>query len=353
MKSKRHILGSAILGVSLLSSATLYAATPAAPATLCVNGKCASADGNWHKWHPGHYLLVYKNAPNQNFDKIFDQPNFLGAQARYQWKDLEPRKGVYDFSIIENQLNYLQAHNKRLIIEVRLNEVPTYLTTDPIYKGGKWATDGNWGGITRFWDAAVMDRIIALWQALGKRFDKEPYVEAVNTDGTATGFGSNVPPDYTADKDFEQRKRHLAAAIKAFPHTVVIRYIDYGAHVKDLMQYARDAGAGAGAPDIMPDGRNKIDSFKTGFAGQMPLGQAVQTPELCQSGTGRFLPEQIYRYGVDTLKLNYMFWIEQTTRCDTATKKYSFQYGIIPTVNKHQGAINTSCPDNIKPCKTN
>jgi len=216
--------------------------------------------------------------------------------------------------------------------------------------GLTYPTAGRWAQIAKYWLPEVMDRIIALWQAIAAEFDTDPYLEGVNTDSTATGSAKNSP-DFNWPDNVVQLKRQYDAMTAAFDKTVVTVYVDYASgYEQELIDYARSIGAGTGAPDVQPDGKNSIDSYKSQMQGLMPLCQAVQTPELCSGSTGVFTPEQIYQYAMNTLHLTHMYWIAQSTACDTSTQKYSFQYGIIPTVNNHNGFTYSSCPANLPSC---
>ena len=59
---------------------------------------------------------------------------FKGAQIMYSWRDLEPEKGKYDFSILQQDYEYLKKYNKKLFVtlqDVTFNPkhkaVPDYL----------------------------------------------------------------------------------------------------------------------------------------------------------------------------------------------------------------------------------
>jgi len=72
----------------------------------------------------------------------------------------------------------------------------------------------------------VMDRLIALVQALGQHYDAEPYFEAVDFQEDATiaqaasAYGAN--PLYSDDAWLAQLERLLPAATAAFPHTSIV-----------------------------------------------------------------------------------------------------------------------------------
>ena len=64
---------------------------------------------------------------------IHDHPfikvqRIIGAQIMYSWKQLEPKRGEYDFSIIYEDYNYLLSHGKELFIQFQ------DVTFDPKYK---------------------------------------------------------------------------------------------------------------------------------------------------------------------------------------------------------------------------
>lgn len=350
----------------LFTSSLVHAATTPPPpvSRLCLEpqGNCASTasttapETTGTKWNPGHYMLVYFNTPQSIYDDIFSEPNVKGVQVRYYWSELETEKGVYDFSKIESDLRYLEAHGKRLVMQLQdrrsakstIQFVPDYLLNDPIYKGGIYNT------MPRLWDPVVMDRMIELGKALGNRFDKEPYFEALNFPATAPGFFGDVkaPSDYTRSKYAEQIKRRLAETKAAFPHTNVIQYADFLiGEISGIIEQAYNVGAGTGAPDIIPNDPAEGDIVRRDYIDLSPVGQAVQAPELCGK-EGCNLPQDLYNYAVNKQKINYMFWIRFGTSKDTATEKYSWKYGILPTINENP-RTNETCPTQIAPCITN
>lgn len=73
-------------------------------------------------------------------------------QVVYNWSALEKAKDEYDFSQIEQDLNYLNRLNKKLFIQIqdrffepKHKNVPQYLLQDSIYKSGITAQYDNSG----------------------------------------------------------------------------------------------------------------------------------------------------------------------------------------------------------------
>jgi hypothetical protein len=311
------------------------------------------------KWNPGHYMLMpmgeNQAARLKYFDQIADERVIKGAQVQYLWGQLEPQKDRYDFSVIEADLERLRAHGKQLVIVVidrsfgsgTKKIVPEYLLTDSQYGGGIVKTRA--GQSARIWDAAVMDREIALYQALGRRFDEDPHVEGITGGETAMGFGSARPPDFTTDALATQLNRWIGSVRAAWPHTNVFLVSNFlSGHLKDLIGECARNRCGAGGPDVLPPPSNGTDGDKilTGassdvdYRGRMPIAYAVQSPEL--GGTkGTFTPAQLFDHAYKTLHANYIFWTRNTWEGGAEQK---WTTGILPYLRSIDGKIHTECP---------
>lgn len=285
------------------------------------------------KFHPGHYMLVWNSSGKRTFDKIKDNPNILGVQKRYEWFELEPKKGEYDFSEIERDLSYLLSIGKRLVIQIQSKgheiPVPEYTRTEE-YDGGYFEGTGfnkKPHYYAMRWNEKVVEREIALLKALGERFDDEPFIEALVLDETSVGI-RKVPkdgpwnkrrwqdPSYTPKKYSDGLMAVMSGAKQAFPNTVVIQYMNYLAggpkHLADIAAHAYRIGAGIGGPDIKIDRKMPSYRYYEQYAGKMPLGAAVQwdnyvwkNPRTDEVAT----TEEIMRFGLKELHLDYMFWI--------------------------------------------
>ncbi len=147
-------------------------------------------------------------------EKLRDSTSFLetpaleGAQVAYTWRELEPRKGAYDFSAIREDLAFLTARRKKLFVQfqdvsfspTRIN-VPEYLLREKQYHGGadrEYADEGGAqahpvvvGWTARRWDPAVQQRLRKLLDALGKAFDGQ--IEGINFAETAVDVVESGP----------------------------------------------------------------------------------------------------------------------------------------------------------------
>ena len=75
----------------------------------------SQAQNSSHKFHPGHYVAV---GPYFDLSEIrhLSEPAIQGVNKRYLWRTLEPVKGAYDLSWIEQDLEYCATHGKQLVV---------------------------------------------------------------------------------------------------------------------------------------------------------------------------------------------------------------------------------------------
>jgi hypothetical protein len=112
---------------------------------------------------------------------------FMDTYTRYEWKDLELAKGVYDFSKIRNDIAAAKAKRAKhsfavmavnsfstesILPAYMMQEVPgSYCGYDPEYTKTGWEVDRVW---VPDWDSSqFIERARALVQALGKEFNSD------------------------------------------------------------------------------------------------------------------------------------------------------------------------------------
>jgi len=369
------------------------------------------------KWHPGHYLFT---AHVRTYDSLWTnetiKKNFLGIQMKFDWGPMENQKDAYDFSQIDNVLAYMQKMNakynttKRLVIQMgdkifnggSTYEGPAYMSFDQgnTYEGGYFQADTRGGWAVKNWVPAVNDRWQKLIMQLGNRYDANPLVEGIvfsetivhkgtgvdagrkggrknninmnqDDDGGDVSGGGDPHTSYSGAlsnsgydvNQYEQIiKSNLAVAKKAFPHTVIIQYMNKftgndgrpatnsPALLEDLANYAAQIGVGVGGPDLQAPGREgqhsqAFPAFQA-HAGQIPLGVAAQGSEYEQEA---YTAQKLFDFGVGgnqqsysddiTLHLNYIFWTVE----DNHTVVH-FTTDVVPVVNAENARINSAFP---------
>jgi len=277
-------------------------------------------------------------------DSFLNTEEFIGAQLKYTWRELEPCKDYYDFSNIRSDLNFLERHGKTLFIQIqdvtfdtiRVN-VPQYLLEQPEYNGGvaiQYLTDDNDsiisqdGYIARRWDSAVAQRFYKLLHELGKQFDGK--IEGINLPETSVGFGNSgklFPDGFTPWIYREAILKQMKVVKEAFPNSVVIQYanfmpgewlpLDDNGYLESLYRFAAENKIGMGGPDIKiyrAAQMNHSYKFLKKYSNQIKTGIAVQwgnyevtNPKTQQEVTVK----EIYDFGYDELGVDYIFWCTQ------------------------------------------
>jgi hypothetical protein len=326
------------------------------------------------KWNPGHYMASYNvlfggstiSKVQAELDDLDNHDAILGYRVYITWAELEPTKGNYDFSLLDAILQRLKTgYNKpkRLVIylwlyyqgSMRSNDariLPLYVQSDPTYgaspvagRYGWWGKNSNGESTGQYAPALyyppLMDRLIALVQALGKRYDGDPNVEAIQFMENATIAQSaarlgSLDPNYSDAAWLAQTQRMLTAAKAAFPHTNVVMDNSYFLHASfgiALTQWLAANRMSLGAPDTW--GQSGLDTYGTthqndgletyfgasNFGGtdlrsKMPLMMAIESPEL--QGTyfakygGPWTPTDMIAALNRTYGASYAFWTRMT-----------------------------------------
>lgn len=297
------------------------------------------------KWNPGHYAetQTYGYIPSSAVTDISTLPDVQGIVQRYNWSTLEPSRGKYDFSAIHSDLAKLRPYGKRLVVLLMDRSwagtstaaLPGYLATEPNSNNGIVLKPNNAGVIARIWNAAVMDRMIALSAALAAEFDDEPLFEGLRFEEITPGMSpgaTGVPTDYTVAALISQWTRLATASRQHWSRTNVffntntlggitgpLKIIEHGYQI---------GGIGAGGPDVLPPGADdhKISGdrvitrtpdttrgddpakFIRDYRGRVPIFHSVQTPAL-GGKEGTFMPAELADYAILGAGDTHLAWV--------------------------------------------
>lgn len=315
---------------------------------LCVNSIAYSQD-------PLPQLFLFLGGDAAGFYKsALEKPCVSGAQIIYSWKQLEPEKGIYDFSKIEKDLIFLKKIHKKLFVQIQdrsfaptIFNVPDYIREDKIYHGGvarqyDFPGEGKpltTGWVARVWDPAVRKRFNLLIQKLALQFDGKIY--GINLPETAADFDeNNLPADFTAEKYFHAELKNISAVKNAFHKSIVIQYVNFFPgewnndhhYMSKLFAYAAEHEIGLGGPDIVP---YKIAHMKNSYPffhdrkGKLLAGMAIQEPDYTYKNpkTGdyyKFL--DFYNFSREYLGASILFW---------NTQEPFFSEQLQPRLNSH------------------
>lgn len=272
---------------------------------------------------------------------IHDHPflkveRFAGAQIMYPWKQLEPEKGIYDFSAVKEDYEYLLSHGKKLFIQLqdatfnpKYVGVPDYLLTDEFDKGAVPQLNDNGdiaGWVTKRWDPKVQERFALLLEALGKEFDGK--IEGINLQESAIGVSSSVDSAFSPDGYARGLKVNMLALKRAFPSSVTMQYANFmpgewlpgddKGYLRSVYRYGEEIGVGLGGPDLMFRRKGQLNHtiammHEGNFS--VPLGIAVQDGNyIGETGTDSIktvrenIVPVLHAFAMDFLRVDYMFW---------------------------------------------
>ncbi len=270
---------------------------------------------------------------------LLDTDRFEGAQIMYSWADLEPRKGVYDFSDIKKDIAYLDHHGKALFIQLqdasfwRSNiPVPKYLRSDDFDGGATEQFHDNGqpeGWVAKRWSPAVQARFQELLVALGQEFDGK--IAGINLQETAIGVSPDTDPSFSAELYFEGVKANMQALALAFPNTTKLQYANFmpgewlpwedEGYLSGVYQHGEAIGVGLGTPDLLMERKPQLNHplammHEGDFS--VPLGIAIQdgnyvgkTNSNEVQGNRVSLVPKLHAFAHDFLRVDYMFWVNQ------------------------------------------
>lgn len=368
----QYILAFALLFTTSFPAVS-FAAAPVVPGGLCIETpegiQCAVAAPvvanptiiapktvNPQNFHPGYYMLVGPNDGTFTFDRIKGNPDFLGVKKVYTWKKLEPAEGQYDFSQIESDLAYLQSIGKRLWIEIRWTTwTSAYPPESPSYmwRNSKYGCDsGYYGSYARSvalggwllcsWNANVQARVAALYNALGSRFNSEPYFEGLNVGETSTGYPGDTNAavwGYSATNEANAFKANALAAKRAFPSKTVVQQINYAAF--DLTAFASwlvANGIGLGTPDVYTNKPTNsvvtvIYPLMKASQGAVPIAPDVQWSNYVDNSTAlgdSNVAETTLKGAITMITPHYLFWENREPFLTDMVVPSVRNYGMLP-----------------------
>ena len=269
--------------------------------------------------------------------QILERPDIGGVQIVYNWRQLEPEKGKYDFSAIEKDLATATSLKKKLFIQVQdrffeptAKNVPDYLMADSVYDGGLAPQFDNpgenkpvgYGWVAMQWNPAVRHRYQSLLAALAKAFDGRVY--GINLPETAIDLSTKKPPTgFSCDAYFNAEMENLAFARKAFSTSKVVQYVNFWPcewdndhhYMSRMFAYAADNHVGLGGPDIIPGRKGQMKNsypFFNRYKGKLAfVGMAVQEPTLTYKNPRTkkpFSKDEFVKYAEDFLGADVVFW---------------------------------------------
>lgn len=294
-----------------------------------------------------HFMYFARGRERIHDHLLLKTKKIAGAQIMYPWVLLEPEKGLYDFSIIREDYEYLLSYGKKLFIQLQdatFNAayvgIPAYLLTEE-YDGGsapKFHDNGKQDGwVAKRWNPGVQKRFALLLEALGNEFDGK--VQGINLQESAVEVDGKSDPSCTPKRYAESLKSNMLALKKAFPRSTTMQYANFmhggwlpwedNDYLRSIYRYGEKIGVGLGSPDLMVQRRGQLNhalAMMHEIEFSVPLGIAVQDGNyIAKTGADedydenndyglderRNLVPLLYAFAKDFLKVKYIFWVDQ------------------------------------------
>lgn len=338
-----------------------------------VNAAGPEAGTGTIKWNPGHYVTFSSDTTDDEIDarleEIRDLP-FKGIVVRAFWKQLEPRKDVYNFRRIDRHLNLAASEGKRFFLLLSTRNfrsgvvAPDYLRA-PLFDGGVYqfsSIKGTRGENITLWDANVRNRLALLIKALARRYDGHPYFEGIILSETAFGQPVSEISEEKRTAYYSNLLRIDTATRAAFTRTVVIQFINFphqrtGALVENML----NKGIGFGSPDVFledEDHEKYVYPYNDRVQRRIPIGMQIESDSYihrCVDCPFEPAPvKDLYLFARDRLHSNYVFWeYVQEPWYDAWTKvKALFRSPDFPAADP-AGGLATACPRRYAACVSN
>ena len=294
-----------------------------------------------------HFIYFAGDRESVRNHPFLDIARFDGAQIRYLWKQLEPQRDEYDFSIITDDYNYLSEHGKQIFIQLadatfspKRIAVPEYLLSEEFNGGAIYQRDDAGqpeGWVAKRWNPAVQERFALLLEALGREFDGR--IEGINLGESSIGVSNEFDSTFTPEIYAAAVKTNMLAMKKAFPASTTMQYANFmpgewlpwedRGYLRSIYEYGEEIGVGLGGPDLMVQRKGQLNhTIAMMHEGDftVPLGIAVQDGNYIgmtgadkeyseNSDTGvdgrKNIVPMLHAFAKDFMKVNYMFWTYQ------------------------------------------
>ncbi|WP_227267456.1 hypothetical protein [Roseobacter weihaiensis] len=286
-----------------------------------------------------HFVYFARDRDAVRGHPLLTSARFEGAQIMYPWRQLEPQRGVYDFSEIRADIAYLNSFGKMLFLQLQdasfnpdFKPVPDYLL-DAAYGGGVTAqyldTGEIEGWVAKRWSPEVQARFAALLDALGAEFDG--VIAGINLQESIIGVSMETDPSFSPAPYAEALKTNMRALKTAFPSVTTLQYANFmpgewlpwedEGFLRGIYAFGEEIGVGLGAPDLMVQRKGQLNHALAMMHEQSftaPLGIAVQDGNyIGQTNTQKRVTDRqnivplLHAFADDFLKVDYMFWSNQ------------------------------------------
>jgi Beta-galactosidase len=315
------------------------------------------------KWNPGHYAV--SSAHNlRHLDKTLGEIGkyafVKGVVIRTSWPQIESAKGVYNFAALDTAIAHAAAKGKRVFIMLGTKSfstgeraAPDYVRTAE-YGGGTYKIAikrGGYGENITLWNTKLRDRLIALNQALGARYNANNNVEGLIFNETALGMAVKPVSAELQQTYFTNLAQVNIATKVSFANTTVIQYMNAPMkYVPALWNLVTANQVGAGGPDVYLNDKS-LDKLLPNYAaaaGHVPIGVQVEPASYrATMHAGPFNPPPVadlYSFARSRMFSNYIFWVPDLSEPHTPWPKVLNMFDSATFPKDSTGGLASACP---------
>jgi len=279
---------------------------------------------------PGHYL--FPNDGTSSIDTMLDSVSsgLQGFVKRWDWKELETSKDVYDFSEVQSDLTALRDVDMQLAVMIQLRSfkdsehfLPQYL----IDSGYEMHCDENTGYAPKRWEPEVTARLGLLHKAMAEAVDSYTNFEGVTTQETSQGFTSAqlYSNSYTPELYRDALISINADASTYFNQSKVFWFFNF---ISDNNGYTANVASAAialgnviiGGPDVLQDNtgvQTHVSPRYIAFKDVLDTFGSFQNVSYAESDASRggqlYSMQEQFDYAVNSWQIDYAFWNRRTT----------------------------------------
>jgi hypothetical protein len=222
----------------------------------------------------GHYFATNSNDTPADAAMLCEQPGVKGIVWRRTWKEVEPRRGEYDFSSFTQVLKAIAgSRNPRcqlwLFIEFKSFASSPIKNPCPVYLQANYSalnSAGNGAATCFMWEPFVIGRYVAMMQAAAARYDGNPRVEGLILQESALSLNGVYSQDvadggtYTPEAWRNGLIRLINRCSEAFPHSRCLSFLNF---LRGGQHYLYDVSAAISSvpnnqacfsgPDVLPN----------------------------------------------------------------------------------------------------
>jgi len=330
------------------------------------------------KWNPGHYIKLGREDVG-SLRNVAGKKGVKGVVLSMFWSDLEPQRGQYNFERIDQFLEELAVHDQHLILlfldydkTPGCPSLPQYIKQTP---GAVAELEGErfeQGCMAVLWQPLVLERWIALNQALGRKYDTHKYFEGLRTrESTYPIAEKRTKFAYTDQKLVDALAELAVESKKAFPHTNFFLSMSRigGVSEKEHIQVVIDKmlqgtqadgvrAAGLTNPDTRPpslrDELIPIWQFEKDYNDRLPImlgGDTSSYPKPASAQAVNALVDELFKMVTDEFRSHYYYWPKTwVSRNTNGVPVVGWYDAVLAKLAAENGRINTICPTRIAPC---